>query len=164
MFPWKTATSEKLRVYATDRYSGTQRYDAIEYKSQEDFSIRQGVLQCLVEPNTRKASKQLFAIVRRLVLTETQNGNRRVVEEFGHKRFSYMIREDQLDVVLECIPSANIVRPLMLVHDHYEVGQRHGVAQILNSLPDAPEEQNVARFLMLLDTSTQYTTFMPKVC
>lgn len=160
VFLWKPDTCQKLRVYATNRYRGMTRYDAIEYRSQEDSSVRQGILQCLFEQNIRKPSKQRFCIVRRLVPTEGENGNRRVVEEFGHKRFSYLIR-DKLDVVLDCLPLRNILRPLMLVWDPYEVCKRYGVAKRLNSLPDTPEERLVAGFFQV--AGCKHTTFSPNM-
>lgn len=92
-----------------------------------------GIIEKIVQ--MRQNNCQLYFIIRRITFSEPEEGNRKLVDVFGHIRYSYEIGEDG-DVKLDFVHVREVTGLSMIVVDTYRLGVDFGKSARFTELCD----------------------------
>ena len=142
---------QKDVLYATDDFRGFKRHDFVEYNNEEETHY--GRLQALLQRNDYPTVS--IALIRRLKEVKPQQGNTKVVELYGHRRFAYSHFEstpyEPGDVMLDVILTEHIQRPVVMVYDPYHTTKRLGPNYRSEKIPDTLSERRQCKFFLVVD-------------
>ncbi|CDF37391.1 unnamed protein product [Chondrus crispus] len=155
--PWCLEQSFSQTIYAGYNVFGYARQDAIQYKK-DGGQIHFGVVQAIF--SHAATAKSRIALVRRLEATTPDNGNVKVVLEFGNERLKYV--QYKGDVKLDCVLPSSLFRPAMLIPDPWVVSKLYGLQRRMNDLPDTPTTRKNMRFFEV--AGFKYTSLPEQVC
>eukprot|EP00171_Calliarthron_tuberculosum_P023381 IDg23381t1 len=120
-------------------------------------STRKGILEMILEGKTVIGSTVRVAVVRRLQPIEPQEGNRKVVEDFGHLRYAYAFHSiPDTDVVLDCVSTTQLSHMIPILPDMYDITVRHSVSHRMFQSPDSKEERRNIRFFVAGISNVNY--------
>eukprot|EP00171_Calliarthron_tuberculosum_P001934 IDg1934t1 len=90
------------------------------------------LLECHVQD-----SKVQVAVLRRFRRIDPEPDNVRVVQEFGHLRYSYEMQTDlDGDVVLDAVELSSIFRLVIIVPDYHNIAARYSIEKRFVDIPD----------------------------
>ncbi|KAI0557401.1 hypothetical protein FGB62_307g00 [Gracilaria domingensis] len=160
MFPWNCAENIEPVMHSYDANrngSGMVQYDAVEYNVGEE--IRHGILQSIL--SVKCASKLTVGLVRRLEETNAEIGNSYVVNTYDNRRFKFRIGSHG-DVDIDSITFSEVITPVMIIVDPWEMSQRHGAGKRVSCIEDTLDERLNIRFFELI--SFKFTSFLESYC
>ncbi|KAI0557495.1 hypothetical protein FGB62_294g010 [Gracilaria domingensis] len=135
-------------VYAGDDVcnSGARR-DSIVYESNEQ--IHYGIIQVILCRNHgRNHKSDRKAIVRRLRECSPEQGNEKVVNLYGNRRFQYDIIESSM--CLDWISVEDFRRRVVLVPDPWVLSRLYGAKMRFKRIPDDGFARNNLRFFEVM--------------
>ena len=129
-FEWDSNVQvEQLICAGGNVWNQGPRNDSVVYEAPNDTGgLARGIVQTFFEI-TLKKFQATPAIVLRLKQANPEEGNRRVVEEFGIPRYEWMrarnLHCSKEDRVIDVILSSSIHRGIVLVPDTWALKKRH---------------------------------------
>ncbi|KAI0566558.1 hypothetical protein FGB62_7g37 [Gracilaria domingensis] len=158
-WPEQSTSGTRHNIRAGENILNRAHHDAVQYRIGEyEYT---GIVQSLFVIPGEKDMK--FALLRRLIRAEAQNGNVRVVHTFNLRRWKYELSANE-QIHLDCIPLSNIRRPTVLVPDLYAL-KESGIARENIKKAYCIDEHHKPQFFSFIELSTYpYTTIAESYC
>lgn len=129
-------------------YGRSNRHDAVfaTVRGQQTLGLVETVFA--VRCHCKFTSVQRLVLLRLLTPTATVHGNHKVDILFGHKRFTYD-RSQYGHIHVALVPATSLLRPAMVVVDHYWIKQTYGLSTTTEHLRDDQQTQMSMAFFLV---------------